>query len=139
MKGELIINGKDAWTQWGVNMGEGFIDTLDAPLPMKEYIENESRLEDGKRVLTSNVKKDSREITLSFTITGTSESDYRSKKKAFETELYKGSLTISVPKVSADVYHFIYTGKNISYGLSLDRCFGNFSAKFEEPNPSDRT
>lgn len=139
MKGELMINGKDAWTQWGVNMGEGFIDTLDAPLPMKEYIENESRLEDGKRVLTSNVKKDSREITLSFTITGTSESDYRSKKKAFETELYKGSLTISVPKISGDVYHLIYTGKNVSYGLSLDRCFGNFSAKFEEPNPSDRT
>lgn len=139
MKGELIINGKDAWTQWGVNMGEGFIDTLDAPLPMKEYIENESRLEDGKRVLTSNVKKDSREITLSFTITGTSESDYRSKKKAFETELYNGALTISVPKISGDVYHLIYTSKNVSYGLSLDRCFGNFSAKFEEPNPSDRT
>lgn len=139
MKGELIINGKDAWTQWGVNMGEGFIDTLDAPLPMKEYIENESRLEDGKRVLTSNVKKDSREITLSFTITGTSESDYRSKKKAFETELYNGALTISVPKISGDVYYLIYTGKNVSYGLSLDRCFGNFSAKFEEPNPSDRT
>lgn len=139
MKGELMINGKDAWTQWGVNMGEGFIDTLDAPLPMKEYIENESRLEDGKRVLTSNVKKDSREITLSFTITGTSESDYRSKKKAFETELYNGALTISVPKISGDVYHLIYTSKNVSYGLSLDRCFGNFSAKFEEPNPSDRT
>ena len=139
MKGELIINGKDAWTQWGVNMGDGFIDTLDAPLLMKEYIENESRLEDGKRVLTANVKKDSREITLSFTITGTSESDYRAKKKAFETELYKGSLAISVPKVSTDVYHLIYTGKNVSYGLSLARCFGNFSAKFEEPNPSDRT
>lgn len=139
MKGELIINGEDAWTQWGVNMGDGFIDTIDAPLPMKDYIENESRLEDGKRVLTSNVKKDSREITLSFTITGTSESDYRSKKKAFETELYNGALTISVPKISGDVYHLIYTGKNVSYGLSLDRCFGNFSAKFEEPNPSDRT
>lgn len=139
MKGELIINGRDAWTLWGVNMGDGFIDTLDAPLPMKEYIENESRLEDGKRVLTSNAKKDSREITLSFTITGTSENDYRTKKKAFEAELYKGSLTVSVPKVSADVYHLIYTGKNVSYGLSLDRCFGNFSAKFEEPNPSYRT
>lgn len=139
MKGELIINGKDAWTLWGVNMGDGFIDTLDAPLPMKEYIENESRLEDGKRVLTSNAKKDSREITLSFTITGTSENDYRTKKKAFEAELYKGSLTVSVPKVSADVYHLIYTGKNISYGLSIDRCFGRLSAKFEEPNPSERT
>ena len=52
MKGELLINGKDAWTTWGVCMGEGFLDSIDAPAPMKDYIENESRLEHGKRVIT---------------------------------------------------------------------------------------
>ena len=43
MKGELLINGKDAWTTWGVCMGEGFLDSIDAPVPMKDYIENGSR------------------------------------------------------------------------------------------------
>lgn len=138
MKGELFINGKDAWEQWGVNMGDGFIDALDAPLQMKEYIENESRLENGKRVLTSNVKIDSRELTLAFTIMGVSESDYRSNKKAFEAELYKGELSIAIPKVTDETYHLIYTGKSVSYGLSLNRCFGSISARFEEPNPSLR-
>ena len=38
MTGELFINEKDAWTTWGVNMGEDFIDAIDAILPMKEYI-----------------------------------------------------------------------------------------------------
>ena len=138
MTGELFINGKDAWTTWGVNMGDGFLDAIDAPLQMKEYIENESRLEDGKRVITSNAKIASREITLGFTITGTSEADYRTKKKSFETELRKGDFTVNTPDLGSEMYHLIYTGKSISYGLSINRCFGHFTMKCEEPNPANR-
>lgn len=139
MTGELYINGKDAWTTWGVNMGEGFIDALDAPLPMKDYIEDESRLEHGKRVITDNARVDSRDITLGFTITGTSESDYRTKKSAFQTELQKGSFTVRIPALGTQVYKMLYTGKSISYGLSLNRSFGNFTMKATEPNPMDRS
>lgn len=138
MKGELLINGKDAWTTWGVCMGDGFLDSIDAPLPMKDYIENESRLEHGKRVITDNAKLDSRELTLAFTITGSSENDYKEKKKAFQTELVQGEMTVKVPALGNEVYKLVYLGKNISYGLSLGRCFGKFSAKFEEPNPTNR-
>lgn len=120
-------------------MGEGFLDAIDAPLPMKDYIENESRLENGKRMITTNAKVDSRDVTLSFTITGTSESDYRTKKKAFQSELQQGAFTVRVPSLETEVYHFVYTGKNISYGLSLDRKFGHFSVKVTEPDPTDRT
>lgn len=139
MTGELYINGKDAWTTWGVNMGEGFIDALDAPLPMKDYIEDESRLEHGKRVITDNARVDSRDITLGFTITGTSESDYRTKKSAFQTELQKGSFTVRIPALGTQVYKMLYTGKSISYGLSLNRSFGHFTMKATEPNPMDRS
>lgn len=139
MKGNLIINGRDAFTTWGVRMGEGFLDTVDGFNQMKDYIENESRLEHGKRVITENAKIDSREITLHFTIEGSSESDYRTKKKAFQTELEKGSVNIKVPALGSEVYKLVYLGKNISYGLSLDRCFGKISSKFCEPNPTDRS
>ena len=138
MTGQLFINNKDAWTTWGVRMGDGFLDALDAPLPMKDYIENESRLEHGKRMITSNAKVDSREITLGFTITGTSEGDYRTKKKAFQSELQTGAFTLKVPALGEEVYHLVYTGKNISYGLSLNRKFGHFTMKATEPNPMDR-
>lgn len=138
MKGELLINGKDAWTTWGVCMGEGFLDSIDAPVPMKDYIENESRLEHGKRIITENAKVDSRNFTLEFTIMGSTESDYRAKKKAFESELYKGPITVQIPKLNSEVYRLVYLGKSISYGLSLNRCFGKFSSKFEEPNPANR-
>lgn len=139
MTGDLLINGKDAWSTWGVRMGDGFLDTIDGFNEMKDYIENESRLEHGKRVITDNAKVDSREITLQFTIEGSSENDYRSKKKSFQTELEKGAVNIKVPVLGNEVYKLVYLGKSVSYGLSLDRCFGKVSSKFEEPNPMDRS
>lgn len=139
MTGDLFINGKDAWSTWGVRMGDGFLDAIDGFNEMKDYIENESRLEHGKRVITDNAKVDSREITLQFTIEGSSESDYRSKKKSFQTELEKGEVNIKVPVLGNEVYKLVYLGKSVSYGLSLDRCFGKVSSKFEEPNPMDRS
>ena len=138
MTGELYINEKDAYTTWGVNMGEGFLDAIDAPLPMKEYVEDESRLEDGIRIDTGNSKVDSREITLGFTIMGSSETDYRSKKAAFQTELQKGAFTIRIPALGTQKYKMVYTGKSISYGLSKSRDFGHFTMKCTEPNPADR-
>lgn len=139
MTGDLFINGKDALETWGARMGNGFLDAIDGFNEMKDYIENESRLEHGKRVITDNAKVDSREITLQFTIEGSSESDYRSKKKAFQTEMEKGAVNIKVPVLGNEVYKLIYLGKSISYGLSPDRCFGKVSSKFEEPNPIDRS
>ena len=139
MKNELIINNKDAYATWGVRMGDNFLDVLGASSPMKEFIENKSRLEHGKRVIINDPKIDEREITLSFTIEGSSQSDYQSKKKAFFDELYKGKVDIQVPANSSEVYYLIYTGKSVTYAQSIDRTFGKVSMKFSEPNPVNRT
>ena len=139
MSGGLIINDRDALTTWGVRMGDGFLDAIDGFNEMKDYIEDESRLEHGKRVITDNAKVDSREITLQFTIEGNSENDYRTKKKSFQTELEKGAVNIKVPTLGNEVYKLVYLGKSLSYGLSPDRCFGKVSGKFCEPNPMDRS
>lgn len=136
---ELLINNKNAYTTWGVRMGDKFLDTIGASSPMKEFIENKSRLEHGKRVIVNNPKLDERDITLSFTIEGNSQSDYQAKKKAFFDELYKGTVDIQVPANSSEIYHLIYLGKSITYAQSLDRTFGKISMKFNEPNPDNRT
>lgn len=136
---DLLINGRDAYKTWGVRMGDKFLDVLGASLPMKEFIENKSRLEHGKRVIINNPKIDEREITLSFTIEGNSKSDYQAKKRTFFEELYKGVIDIQIPANSSDIYHLIYLGKSITYAQSLDRTFGKCSMKFCEPNPSLRT
>ena len=136
---DLLINTQDAYTTWGVRMGEGFLDVLGASSPMKEFIENKSRLEHGKRVIINDPKIDEREITLSFTIEGNSQSDYQAKKKAFFEELYKGVVDIQVLANSNEIYHLIYLGKSVAYAQSLDQTFGKISAKFNEPNPANRT
>lgn len=138
MTGELYINGKDAWTEWGVNMGKGFMDAIDSFVPMKDFVENESRLEHGKRVLISNPRVASRELTLHFTIKGNSESDYRTKRKSFERELQKVKVDVKVPALGDEIYHLLYLGKSVSYELSLSRSISAMSSKFEEPNPMNR-
>lgn len=138
MTGDLFINGKDAWNTWGVRMGDGFLDAIDSFNEMKDYIEDESRLEHGKRLITENVRVSSREITLQFTIEGSSENDYRIKKKSFQEELEKGNVNIKVPILGNEIYRLVFLGKSISYGLSPDRCFGKVSSKFCEPNPTNR-
>ena len=78
---ELIINGREALKEWGVRMGDNFLDVLGAPVPLKEFIENKSRLEHGKQVLMDNPKLDERELTLVFTVEGDSPADYQAKVK----------------------------------------------------------
>lgn len=136
---ELIINNKDAFQQWGVRMGDGFLDTIDAPNSMKAFVENESRLEHGKRVIVENPKVAAREITLGFHIQGYSESDYQTKKRSFFNELEGGTIHINVPALGEDVYKLIYLGKSITYNLTRNRTSSKISAKFIEPNPKDRT
>ena len=138
MIGELYINGKDAWHEWGVNMGENFLDTIDGFAPMKDYIENESRLEHGKQVLVVNPRVSSRDLTLHFSILGENELDFRYKRKDFEAELRKGKIEIVIPALGEDVFRLVYTGKSVSYAMNKTRNFCTFSAKFEEPNPMDR-
>lgn len=138
MKGELIINGVDAFENWGVSMGKGFLDAIDSFVPMKGYVTNKSRLEHGERVLLGTPKVDSREVNLSVTISGLSEADYRKKRKLFEAELQKGLITIKVPALGEDVYKLIYLGKSPTYNMNLARTFSEVSLRFNEPNPMDR-
>lgn len=138
MIGDLFINGKDAWDTWGVNMGDGFLDALDAFVPLKEYIGNDSRLEHGRRVIVSSPRLASRELALRFTITGGSQQDYRLKRESFEAELCGGAVEVRVPALGKQVYKLVYLGKNVSYGMNVQRTFCTVSAKFEEPNPADR-
>lgn len=135
---ELIINGFDAYVKWGVRMGQGFIEAIETPCQMKDFIENSSRLEDGKRVIYANPRIAEREVTLQFTIKGSTKEDYKNKKESFINELYKVRFDVKIPSCSDNVYHLLYTGRNVTYGHSKSGLFGKISVKFSEPNPKNR-
>ena len=102
---------------------------------MKDVIENKSRLEHGKRVLLNDRKLDERELTLTFTLEGTSREDYISKYKSFITAISSGEVAIKVPALGSDVYHVYYL-RSASFAWNIQRTFSKISVKFNEPNPS---
>ena len=135
---DLLINGKDAYAIYGVRMGDDFLDALGASAPLKGYVTNDNRLENGVRYSETAPKIDERSVTLIFTIEGSDHTDFLTKKKAFYNLLYAGGVDICVPSDSSDVYHLKYTGTSVTYAQNLERTFAKISASFKEPDPTNR-
>lgn len=135
---ELIINGKDAYKEWGVRMGEGFLDTINGYYPLKEYITNNDRTKDGVQYV-GTPKVNERSLTLTFTMEGRDISDFIAKNKSFAEEMRKGETMLQVPNDSPDVYHLKYTGKSCTFAKNLERTFAKLGLSFVEPNPTNRT
>jgi len=132
---EMKINGRDA-LEMGIRMGEGFFSAIEGPLPMKDYIENNSRLEHGKQVIYANPKFADREVILPFTVVGRDERDFQSKLKAFENILYNGLVEIYLP-VTDKTYRLVYL-RSQTYALNLNRTVCNVAVKFNEHQPNRR-
>ena len=136
MLGDLYINSQDAWGTWKVAIGDGFIENLLLPAGNKDFIENESRLENGKRVITTNPKVASRDVTLTFNIHGDSTSEYLSNYAAFVAVLQAGTVKIRVPAINM-TFNLIYK-KSTSFNIGRARMDSSLMAKFEEPDPTQR-
>nr|DAF41323.1 MAG TPA: hypothetical protein [Caudoviricetes sp.] len=135
MESECYINGFNIWEKWKAYFGKGAYEALLTPAPLKAFIENECRLEHGKRVIPSNPKMDERNLTLSIFVEGATEEEYLRNYESFVNELHKGLIEMKVPCLNK-VFKFYYNGcqKYGDYGFKK----GKFSLKLREPNPADR-
>lgn len=136
---DLLINGRNALNEWGVRMGDGFLDTLNNYYPLKDYIINNDRLRDGVQYANITPKVNERSITLNFTIEGEDSADFNTKKKSFAEIMRMGDITIQIPDDSPDVYHLKYTGKSCTFARNTERTFAKIGLAFIEPNPTNRT
>ena len=136
MRENLKINGLESYANYKVVMGKGFIDAIEAPCALKDYIENDSRLEHGTRVIVNN-KLAKRAVTLMFNIHGVTEVEYLANKKAFENLMYAGRVIFQIIGRN-EIYKMVYTGKSVTYKHSYNGKFGTVSMQFIEPNPADR-
>ena len=136
MIGELFINGKDAYVTWGMSMDDTSLSTLMTPPPSKEYVENKSRLENGKRVIISNPKVDERTITLQLQFTAKDKDIFFSRYLSFCSELETGVLNIRTKYMPTVVYKTIYLScqqfSEFVHGI------GKFKLRLCEPNPKNR-
>ena len=137
MKGELFINGEDAYLQWGISMDDTSLSELMTPPANKAFIENESRLQHGKQVVVANPKLDQRSLTLQINLTASSEEQFFARYSSFCKVLATGALHLKTKYQPGVVYKTIY----LSCGQfsQFMRGIGKFSLKLNEPNPNDRT
>lgn len=133
----------------GVRPGKGFRDELASPAPLKDFVTNESRLENGKRVMYGSPRLASRTFNLEFQITGSSKAQYKQNLDAFYAELYKGEITLEASEFhelwhvvnnvnTPMVFHLTYMGKTPTYSSGLSGCASKIKVSFEEPNPANR-
>lgn len=142
----LMINGQNAYETYGIMMGDGFLDALLAPVPLKPFVSNKSRLTHGRRMVLpapSYIKKDERSLTLIFVIMGDTPALMLAHKAAFYNLLYSGKINISfdlegsyVP--TEDEFRLFYDGTSVSYGEDITHTACKVSVKFNEVNPDDR-
>lgn len=143
MKGDLLINGSDAFAM-GIAMGDGFLDALEAPVPIKPLVENDDPTKDGKEVIFEDedgnpvTKLQSRDVTLLFTVFGDTIAERQQNYRRFCNMLYKGKVTISVPAEGSEVYTLIYVSNSGQFSLSASRKTCSVMIKFNEPNPAKR-
>lgn len=135
--GEFYINGKDAYTTWGISMDTSSLSALMTPAPNKEFIENKSRLEHGKRIITTSPKKDERDITLTFSLTASSEDAFFTRYSSFCTELATGVLNIKTKYQPSVMYRMSYL--SCSQFSQFMRGIAKFSLRLNEPNPNNRS
>ena len=135
-KGELFINNKDSYDNWGISMDTSSLSALMTPAPNKEFIENKARLEHGKRVIAASPKVDERNLTLTINLTAKNEDEFFEKYDSFCQELATGVLNIRSKYQPNIVYRTIYLSCN--QFTQFMRGIAHFSLKIVEPNPMDR-
>ena len=137
MRGAFSINGYDTYSTWGIILAEGSVDALLSIPPAKEYIVNESRLEDGVRVLAGRVGKDAdREVTLEVHMIASSATDSREKYASF-VQFIKENRTLDITTENTDgVFHFLYRSCNTF--SDWNGRVSHIALRLWEPNPADR-
>lgn len=136
-----------AVADFGIMMGDGFMDALLAPVPNKPYVQNKSRLQHGKSIIIDPniIRKDERSLTLVFVLSGATQAEFKTRRALFYDLLYSGELYIkfgfddSTPISTNDVFHLYYDGNSVQYGEDLTHRCCRISIKFVEANPNDRT
>lgn len=140
--GKLRINGKDAYTTWGVYLLDGGVSALMTPPSAKPLVTNKSRLQHGKRVTRTNpggsslTRVEDRDVSLPFGLSADNRTQLNTRHEAFIAELQAGEVELEVAELPSVVYHLDFVSCT-SFGQYAT--LAKYVIRFNEPNPKDRT
>lgn len=125
----------------GVHMGDSFLDALLAPAPLKEFTQCDARTRHGVRILTAAPRYSSRDVSLTFIVCGDTPEELTANRAAL-LNLFAGiTIGVYVPAIMSDTetMWLVYTGKNVTLSTDIGRTVSKVTAKFIEPDPTNRT
>ena len=136
-KGQLKINKKDAYEEWGISLTDGAMSALMTPPPMKDFVSNESRLEHGKRILYDYPRMADRDVSLPIHLTAKSQDEFIMRYEKFCNDvLMQGYLELWTEYQPTTIYRLNYLSCR-QFQAFMDG-IGKFILTLNEPNPADR-
>lgn len=135
--GEVFINGKDAFGNWGVSFNDKSLSTLIEPEPLKDPVEFKSTSINGKRIRKEAAPKvDERDINLAVQIYATSRDDLFTKLASFKAEIKNRRMVINTKYEPGVYYRCDYKG--CKQYKSFHKGLATFNLELNEPNPANR-
>lgn len=134
--GQLYINGKDAYTTWGISMTTDALGTLMTPAGIKTMVSDDVRLNHGTRYIVDNIRLEERQLSLSLVMSANSEVEFFNQHARFCEELKKVELNIKTSFQPTVVYRCLY--QSCTQYAQYMRGIAKFTLKLVEPNPTNR-
>lgn len=149
LKGLVIINGKDIWTEFGAFLteekkgGRDNLTSIMAPSKVKSHVGVNIREHDGTKYSeTLDVKNEERDVTLHFAIFAGTRNEWQLRYRSFISFLKtgeKGWLSVRLPELGLTMRMFYVDSSNykpLTYLYNEGVQASRFKVKFREPIPS---
>lgn len=132
----LYINGENAASRYGAYLDSSGLAALMTPPPLKDYIENDSALEDGVAIGGSPMM-DKRSISLTLYLKANSDAQFL-QRYADLCALFKNrAINISTSFQDGVVYRCRY--QSCTQFSQFNGRMAKFALKLVEPNPNNRS
>lgn len=136
MEGDVLINGKDAYVEYGINFEDGAIANLMTPPSLKDIVSNSSRLQHGRRYVVGEPKYEERALDLPFHLIAEDSEDFFIKYNKFcKDVLAKGEFTLRSILIPDREFRLIYNSCS-SFSETM-REMALFNLKVTEPDPTN--
>ena len=130
----------DAYDTWGVSFTDASLSALMTPAPAKAPVENKSRLQHGKSVITNETysKKDERDVTLEMHLTAPDKTTFWQRYDGFCSQvLDRQFIHIKSGYRTDRVFHMTY--ESCTQFTEFIQQMAKFTLRLNEPDPSNRT
>lgn len=138
MTGQIKINGKDIWLNYKAHPLKGTYDTLQGSWETKEVVSNESRLENGVRLVinSDSIKAQKREFSLTFLLEGSTYSEIQANTDLMLGVLRSGMINFEALRIG-QTFKLLFRKVEEIKDYRREN-FRTLKIKFLEPNPTDR-